>query len=54
MFHGTTIDELLEIVERAEEQAHVFLAKSEDDSHIMYPGFLAEMTKTNQEWLGVA
>jgi hypothetical protein len=52
MFHGTTIDELLEIVERAEEHAHIEMksASSEDE---MFPGFLANVN-TNQVWLGVA
>ncbi|HVZ19001.1 MAG TPA: hypothetical protein VG897_17930 [Terriglobales bacterium] len=52
MFHGTTIDELLEIVERVEEHAHVEM-KPESSEDRMFPGFLASMN-TNQVWLGVA
>ncbi|HUN87766.1 MAG TPA: hypothetical protein VMU28_03185 [Terriglobales bacterium] len=54
MFHGTTIDELLEIVERAEDHAHDMQAQSGPVEPMMYPGFLAEMANVNQEWLGVA
>jgi len=53
MFHGTTIDELLEIVERAEDHAHDLQAQSRDEQ-MMYPGFMAEMANANQEWVGVA
>ncbi|MGZ4787606.1 MAG: hypothetical protein ACXVZX_03735 [Terriglobales bacterium] len=52
MFSGKMIDELFEIVERAEEQAH-FEMKSESSEDEMFPGFLANVN-TNQVWLGVA
>ena len=52
MFHGTTIDDLLEIVERAEEHA-IFETKSDSSEDEMFPGFLANIN-TNQVWLGVA
>ncbi len=54
MFHGTTIDELLQIVERAEDHAHSLEMQSESSEQLMYPGFMAEVAKTNQDWLGVA
>ena len=54
MFHGTTIDELLQIVERAEDHAQTFEMKQELNSDVMYPVFLAEVANTNQGWLGVA
>ena len=54
MFHGTTIDELLEIVERAEDHAQTMDMKSESVEQLMYPGFLANVVNTNQDWLGVA
>jgi len=54
MFHGTTIDELLEIVERAEDHAQTLEMRSESNEQVMYPGFLAEVVNTHREWLGVA
>ena len=54
MFSGTMIDELLQIVERADGHAHTMEAKSEVNEQVMYPGFMAEMTNSNQVWLGVA
>lgn len=54
MFQGTMIEELFEIVERAEDHAHTLEAKSESSSNLLYPGFMAEMTNANQDWLGVA
>ena len=54
MFSGTTIDELLDIVTRAEEHAQTLEAASESDEHAMYPGFMAELANTNHDWLGVA
>ena len=54
MFNGTTIDELLEIVERAEDHAQTMDMKSAMTSDSMYPGFMAEMANSNQDWLGVA
>ena len=53
MFHGTTIDELLEIVTRAEDHAHDLQEQSRPEQ-TMYPGFMAEMANANQEWVGVA
>jgi len=55
MFHGTTIDELLEIVTRAEDHAHDLQTQSRDEQVMLqYPGFMAEMANANQEWVGVA
>jgi hypothetical protein len=54
MFNGTMIDELLQIVERAEEHAQTIELKTESNVQVMYPGFLAEVANTNQVWLGVA
>ena len=51
MFHGTTIDELLEIVTRAEDHAHDLQVQSRDE-HLMYPAFMAEMANVNQDWVG--
>ena len=54
MFSGMVIDELFEIVERAEEHAHMVETKSESNDS-MYPGFMAEVANTNnQVWVGVA
>jgi len=52
MFHGTTIDELLEIVERAEDHAHTMVMKSDSSETVLYPGFLAELMKVNQDFVG--
>ena len=57
MFHGTTIDELMNIVERAEEHARtpevdVIEAKTVSGVEMM-PGFLFEANKL-QSFLGVA
>ena len=52
MFHGTTIDELFDIVERAEEHSHPTEMKSEDNSGVMYPGFLANFTAPTRDWVG--
>jgi len=52
MFNGTTIDELLNIVERAEEHAHTIEAKPEPNENVMYPGFLADVAKTSHDWVG--
>ena len=54
MFKGTTIDELLGMVERAEEHAQTVELKPAFNSNVMYPGFLAEVATTNQVWMGVA
>jgi hypothetical protein len=54
MFKGTTIDDLLGMVERAEEHAHSLDLKSEPNVQVMYPGFLAEVATRNQVWMGVA
>jgi len=54
MFSGTMIDQLFEIVERAEDHAETMEMKFESNDNDMYPGFLAEMTRPNQVWLGVA
>ena len=52
MFHGTTIDELFDIVERAEEHSHATEMKSEPNEDVMYPGFLANFTQTTHDWVG--
>ena len=52
MFHGTTIDELFDIVERAEEHSHPTEMKSEDNGDVMYPGFLANFATTTRDWVG--
>ena len=54
MFSGTMIDELFEIVERAEDHAHLLEGQSEPNEQRMYPGFMANVVSTNQDWLGVA
>lgn len=52
MFHGTTIDDLLNIVERAEEHAHTVEVKTERNEDVMLPAFLADMATTTQDWVG--
>jgi len=52
MFQGTMIEELFEIVERAEEHAQTMEMKSEVNEQFMYPGFMAELTKTTHDWVG--
>lgn len=58
MFSGTVIDQLFEIVERAEvhaeESADSFEIKAHDDARIIFHGFMAEMSHQNQGWMGVA
>jgi hypothetical protein len=54
MFNGTMIDDLLGMVERAEEHAQAVESKPQFNSGVMYPGFLAEVATTNQVWMGVA
>ena len=57
MFHGTTIDELLNIVERAEEHARTLeaAAVTEAKPPQSMPGFIYEMQKQQQQvWYGVA
>lgn len=54
MFHGTTIDELLNIVVRAEEHARTETAAVEAKPVETLPGFLYEMQKQQQVWYGVA
>jgi hypothetical protein len=51
MFHGTTIDELLNIVERAEEQARVETIEVKPLE--VTPAFMYEIPNT-QVWYGVA
>ncbi len=57
MFHGTTIDELMNIVERAEEHARVVEVDVVEAKNLagveMMPGFLFEASKL-QSFLGVA
>ena len=54
MFHGTTIDDLLNIVERAEEQARRPEPVTMHAEPVeMMAGFLYEMPK-QQVWYGVA
>ena len=52
MFHGTTIDELLNIVERAEEHARES-EKIEVKPLEVTPAFMYEIPNT-QVWYGVA
>jgi hypothetical protein len=52
MFHGTTIDDLLNIVERAEEHAHTVEVKTKHADDMMFPAFLADMATTTQDWVG--
>ena len=52
MFHGTTIDELFDIVERAEEHSHPTEMNSEGNDDVMYPGFLANFATTTRDWVG--
>ena len=53
MFHGTTIDELLNIVKRAEDHARELEpAALEVKPAEVLPGFLYEMPQ--QVWYGVA
>jgi hypothetical protein len=53
MFHGTTIDDLLNIVERAEEHARTSEIAMGAKPEESIPAFLFEMT--NQPvWYGVA
>ena len=54
MFHGTTIDELVQIVERAEEQARVAETVTISPKQVqLMPAFMCEMPK-QQVWYGVA
>jgi hypothetical protein len=54
MFHGTTIDELLNIVERAEEHARVAEPVTmELKSEAVTPAFMFEIAN-QQVWYGVA
>jgi hypothetical protein len=54
MFHGTTIDELLNIVERAEEHAReVEPITMELKSEAAMPAFMYEIAN-QQVWYGVA
>jgi hypothetical protein len=54
MFHGTMIDELMNIVERAEEHARVpEVVETKVAGVEMMPGFLFEASKL-QSFLGVA
>jgi hypothetical protein len=54
MFHGTTIDELLNIVERAEEHARVTdTVTMEASPEPFVPAFMFEVP-TQQVWYGVA
>jgi len=52
MFQGTTIDELLNIVERAEQHAHPVEVKVERNDNVMLPGFLADFSTTTHDWVG--
>ena len=55
MFHGTTIEDLMNIVERAEEHARMpeSLEAKTLEPHQLMPGFLYEVTN-QQVWSGVA
>ena len=58
MFHGSTIDELMGMVERAEEHARVDVA-AQDEVHAapqleVLPGFFGEWKQNNNVWVGVA
>ncbi len=56
MFQGTTIDDLLNIVERAEEHARVnemMAAEVKAEATVVVPAFMYEIPK-QQVWYGVA
>jgi hypothetical protein len=53
MFAGTVIEELFEIVERAEDHAHTTDTKLQSNQPAMYPGFLANVVNANHDWMGV-
>lgn len=53
MFHGTTIDDLLNIVERAEEHARVPEKVTVEAKPALMPAFMYELPK-QQVWYGVA
>ena len=53
MFHGTTIDDLLNIVERAEEHARVPEKVTMEVKPALMPAFMYELPK-QQVWYGVA
>jgi hypothetical protein len=53
MFNGTMIEELLQIVERAEQHARVIETKATAAKPEFMPGFLYEMQQ-QQGWYGVA
>ena len=58
MFSGTVIEDLFQIVQRAEvhaeEATHSFEIKAHDDARVIFHGFMAEMSNQNQVWMGVA
>jgi hypothetical protein len=63
MFHGTTIDDLLEIVERAEGHVHSIemhtmemhnTEMKAENPEAMYPAFMAELLQANLGMVGVA
>jgi hypothetical protein len=63
MFHGTTIDDLLEIVERAEGHVHSIemhnmemhnMEMKSENQEAMYPAFMAELLQANLGMVGVA
>ena len=56
MFKGTTIDDLMNMVVRAEAHAHKAEPRSNvgrEPAHQM-PVLIYQMTKANQSWVGVA
>jgi hypothetical protein len=53
MNHGTVIEELFEIVERAEGHAHPMEMKMENPE-AMYPAFMTELLQANLGMVGVA
>jgi len=55
MFHGTTIEDLMNIVERAEEHARMpeALQAKSPEAREMMPGFMYEVAN-QQVWYGVA
>jgi hypothetical protein len=54
MFHGTTIEDLMQIVERAEEHAQTIEQVASVKQADVLPGFFYEMNRQKPTWLGVA
>ena len=55
MFYGTTIDDLMQMVQRAEDHARTERFSKEDAAEFeMTPAFMYQMANTNLVWVGVA